>query len=141
MKPVRAGQGIGRGGAQRNPCEWKSQSSINPVRGDRLCVNTLLPPRWGLDVCAQQLQGFHSASPRYTPAYALFAPSGAFPRTLITNNPQSETAFPSAGEAVSGRVPSPNAINNGSSFFRSLLIFWRRAILVLSLVAVKHAEV
>jgi len=39
LKPVRAGQGIGRGGAQRNPCEWTSQSSINPVRGDRLCVS------------------------------------------------------------------------------------------------------
>ena len=68
LKPVRAGQGIGRGGAQRNPCKWTSPSSINPVRGDRLCINTLLPPRWGLDVCTQQLQGFHSASPRYTPA-------------------------------------------------------------------------
>ena len=25
------------------------------------------------------LQGFHSATPRYTPAYALAAPNGAFP--------------------------------------------------------------
>ena len=78
LKPVRAGQGIGRGIAQRNHCKRKSQSSINPVRGDRLCVNNLLPPRWDLDVCAQLLQGFHSASPRYTPAYALAAPNGAF---------------------------------------------------------------
>ena len=44
LKPVRAGQGIGRGVAQRNPCKRKSQSSINPVRGDRLCAITYCRP-------------------------------------------------------------------------------------------------
>ena len=79
--PVRGDQGIGRGGAKRNPCEQALQDN-NPARGDRLCCKDLLPPRWGLNGCVL-LQGLHSASPRYTPAYDLVAPNGALHRSLI----------------------------------------------------------
>ena len=75
-KPHRGDQGIGRGVAKRNPCEQALQDN-NPARGDRLCCKDLLPPRWGLNGCVL-LQGLHSASPRYTPAYDLTAPNGAF---------------------------------------------------------------
>jgi len=43
-------------------------------------VKDLLPPRWGLNVWIP-LQGLRSASPRYTPAYDLAAPNGAFQDT------------------------------------------------------------
>ena len=35
----------------------------------------------GLEWECVRLQGLHSASPRYTPAYALTAPNGALPDT------------------------------------------------------------
>ena len=69
------------------PVDERHTRLIAPFGGDRLFVNGLLPPRWGLDVCAQLLQGLHSALPRYTPAYALNAPNGAFFQPLDVKLP------------------------------------------------------
>ena len=75
----RAGQaGVEQSGT---PVDERHTRLIAPFGGDRLFVNGLLPPRWGLDVCAQLLQGCNEAKPSVTPAYALVAPSGAFPLT------------------------------------------------------------
>ena len=62
------------------PVNEFSVNSLAPLGATGLYINDFLPPLAGLGDVSWLLQGFHSASPRYTPAYALVAPSGAFPR-------------------------------------------------------------
>ena len=55
LKPVRAGQGIGRGGAQRNPCNWASNHQLTPL-GVTDCVPMAAAPM-GLECAFSTVAG------------------------------------------------------------------------------------
>ena len=83
LKPVRAGQVIGRGGAKRNPCDEHS-STISPARGGRVPPSgcPAAPMGLGVDggglVVAGVSLGYASLHPCLCPA----APNGAFPAKM-----------------------------------------------------------
>lgn len=75
--------------------KWKPCSRLTPRKGAKLIIFSLSEgkpqdpistsisiPLWRFHVkglTVKPLQGLHSASPRYIPAYILVSPNGAFP--------------------------------------------------------------
>ena len=57
IKPVRAGQGVGRGGAKRNPCRWTSSHQLTPL-GVIDCVSMAAAPM-GLERVFSTDSGVH----------------------------------------------------------------------------------